>query len=75
METLNTILKCKSFGTFKNDKDEYCRISTWYEKHTKKIQVIFCKEGEVANRFAITSTSEKRIIKLIKEEKFELCEN
>lgn len=64
-ETLGTILKCKSFGTFKNDNNEYCRVSTWYERNTKKIQIIFAKEGEIAQKYAVSTTSEKKCIKIL----------
>jgi len=73
--TLGMLLKAKSFGTFKNQNDEYCRVSTWYDRNTKKIQVVFCKDGEIASRFAILSTSEKKIVNLLINEGFELCEN
>lgn len=75
MESLGIILKGRSFGIFKNNKNEYCQISSWYQKNTRKFQVIFRKDcQEIASRFAINTTSEKKILKLIKDEGFILVD-
>lgn len=73
METLGIILKSKNYGLFKNREGEYCQISRYYIRNTQKFQVIFSKDfNEIAKRNAITTTSEKRVLKLIKDEGFEL---
>ena len=73
--TLNMILKSKSFGLFANTKGEYCTVSTYYTKNTKKIQVVFAKPGEIAKRFAINTISENKVKKLLINEGFQLVEN
>lgn len=65
-EALNT----KSAGNFKNDKDEHCNVSYYYQSGKKHYQVIFAKPYECASRPAITSTSEKKILKLLNDENF-----
>ncbi len=73
METLGTILKGKNYGVFKNDKGEYCQVSRFYVRNNQKFQVIFSKSfSDLATRNAINSTSEKRILKLLKTENFVL---
>ena len=71
METLGILLKEKSSGIFKNINGEYCRISSYYIRNNQKFQVIFSKDwDDIATRGAINTTSEKKILKLIKEEGF-----
>jgi len=72
--TLGMILKAKSFGLFVNAIGEYCTVGTFYVKNTKKIQVIFAKPGEIAKRFAINTTSENKVKKLLINEGFQLVE-
>jgi hypothetical protein len=73
--TLGVLLKSKSFGLFANAIGEYCTVSTFYVKNTKKIQVIFAKPGEIAKRPAINTISENKIKKLLIHEGFQLVEN
>ena len=71
METLGILLKGKNSGIFKNTNGEYCQISRYYIGNNQKFQVIFSKGfGDIAMRDAINTTSEKKILKLIKEEGF-----
>ena len=55
---------------FTNYENEYCKVSTWYDKNTFKIQIVFQKENEVATENAITTTSIKKIEKLLNERNF-----
>lgn len=75
-ESLSQLLKCKSSGVFKNPMGEYVTILTWYDKNTKRIQAIFKKDigdvKSVATRYAINTISEKKIVKMLNENKFEL---
>lgn len=75
MKTLSQHLKAGSFGTFINDKNQYCKVSTRYDKNTLKIQVVFQKENEPAYDFAISTTSIKKVEKLLNERKFENVNN
>ena len=70
--TLGVLLKSKSFGLFANAIGEYCTVSTFYVKNTKKIQVIFAKPGEIAKRPAINTISENKVKKLLINEGFQL---
>jgi hypothetical protein len=72
--TLGVLLKSKSFGLFANAIGEYCTVSTFYVKNTKKIQVIFAKPGEIAKRPAINTISENKVNKLLINEGFQLVE-
>jgi|688.fasta_scaffold735259_2 hypothetical protein len=72
--TLGVLLKSKSFGLFANAIGEYCTVSTFYVKNTKKIQVIFAKPGEIAKRPAINTISENKVKKLLINEGFQLVE-
>lgn len=66
-------LKAKNFGTFINTNGEYCTISRFYVKNTLKYQVVFSKNfSQIAARPAINSVSEKKILKLLNTEKFQL---
>jgi hypothetical protein len=70
-KTLGQVLECKSCGVFVNDKGEYCTVSTYYIKNTKRIQVVFSKGiGNPATRNAITTTSDKKVLKLLSSENF-----
>jgi hypothetical protein len=72
--TLGVLLKSKSFGLFANAIGEYCTVSTFYVKNTKKIQVIFAKPGEIAKKPAINTISENKVKKLLINEGFQLVE-
>jgi len=73
METLGILLKGKNSGLFKNTNGEYCQIFRYYIGNNQKFQVIFSKElGDLATRGAINTTSEKKVLKLIKDEGFVL---
>ena len=74
METINTeyktlsqALKCKSYGVFVNTDGEYCTVGSYYIGNKRKFQIIFSKPGnnETATRFAINTTSEKKVLKLL----------
>ncbi len=73
METLEILLKGKNRGIFKNINGEYCQISRYYIRNNQQFTVIFSKGlFDIATRGAINTTSEKKILKLIKEEGFSL---
>ena len=73
METLGILLKGKNSGIFKNTNGEYCQISRYYIGNNQKFQVIFSKGmSDIATRGAINTTSERKILKLVKEEGFVL---
>ena len=75
-KTLGMILGGRNFGVFKNREGEFCRISRYYVKNTCKYQVIFQKDvGDLATRYAINTSSEKKVLKLIEEEGFQLVSN
>lgn len=74
-ESLGIVLKGKRSGVFKNDEGEYCTVLRRYDGNKQKFQIIFSKNiggSEMATRPAINSTSEKRILKFIKDEGFKL---
>lgn len=73
METLGKILGGKNYGLFRNSAGEYCQISRWYERNTLRIKVVFSKDmNTLATRYAINTISEKKVLKLIKDEGFVL---
>ena len=73
METLGILLKGKNSGIFKNANGEYCQISRYYIGNNQKFKIIFSKGlGDIAMRGAINTTSEKKVLKLIKDEGFVL---
>jgi len=62
-------------GLYKNNKEQYCKVVSYYVRNTKKIQVVFSKSIEdVAWRHAINSTSDRAVIKFLTKEGFELIE-
>ena len=66
-------LQGKDYGVFVNDKGEFINVIRFYQKNTLKFQVIFSKGlGDVATRPAINTVSEKRVLKLINTENFQL---
>lgn len=73
VKTLGQILQGKNMGLFISKEGEYCRIHKNYVGNTQHFSVIFSKtDGEIATRYAIKTTSEKKILKLINDEQFEL---
>jgi hypothetical protein len=59
-------------GLYRNNKDQYCRVTTYYAKNTKKIQIVFNKEvGTLAWRPAVNSTSDRAVIRFLTKEGFE----
>jgi hypothetical protein len=70
-KSLNLILNCKSSGNFINEKGEYCRVSSCYIGNNRRIQIIFSKDGK-SSREAITTSSEKKCIKLLNDDGFKL---
>lgn len=75
-QTLGEALKAKSYGVFVNTDGEYCTVSSYYIGNKRKFQIIFSKLGnnETATRFAINSTSEKKVLKVLNSEKFVLVD-
>jgi len=58
------ILGCKSYNTILADNGFYVEIASWYERSTRKFQLIFKKEGEqCAVKYAVRTVSEKRVVK------------
>jgi len=70
MKTLSQHLKALNFGKFVNDKNEYCKVSTWYDKSTFKMQIVFQNEMEPATENAILTTSIKKVEKVLNERNF-----
>jgi hypothetical protein len=75
MKTLAQHLKTLNYGIFINDKNQYCKVTTWYDKSTFKIQVTFQKNNEPAYDFALNTTSIKKVEKLLNEKKFQNVNN
>lgn len=73
-KTLGLILQGKNCGKFKNDKNEQCTISRFFINNKLKYQIVFPSNvvGEPSKRPAINTTSEKKILKLLQEENFQL---
>lgn len=72
---LDNLLKGNNSGVFKNSNGEYCQIIKYYVGNNKKFQIIFSKSlTDIAKRNAIITTSEKRVLNLIKKEDFILEE-
>lgn len=72
---LDNLLKGNNSGVFKNNNGEYCQIIRYYVGNNKKFQIIFSKSlTDIAKRNAIITTSEKRVLNLIKKEEFILEE-
>ena len=74
MKALNEILNGRNKGLFRNTNGEYCRISKYYTGgNNENFQIIFSKDVfDIATRPAINTTSEKKVLELIKEEGFVL---
>jgi hypothetical protein len=72
-QTLGQVLRGRNEGVFVNDKGEFINVIRFYQKNTLKFQVIFSKGlGDVATRPAINTVSEKKVLKLINTENFQL---
>jgi hypothetical protein len=69
MERLGILLIGKRYGIFKNDKNEYCQVTRYYENNKEKYTIIFSdgKIGSIANKPAIHTTVAKKVVKILKE--------
>jgi hypothetical protein len=67
MERLGMLLLGKRYGVFKNDKNEYCQVTRFYDNNKEKYSIIFCNVGIIANKPAIHTTVEKKVVKILKE--------
>lgn len=68
--TFSDLMGCNSYARFINNEGEIISIGSGYDKNTLRITVSFRDtkdfvNGGVARRGMITSTSEKKIAKLI----------
>ena len=68
--TFSDLMGCNSYARFQNEQGEIISIGSGYDKNTLRITVTFRDtkdfvNGGVARRGMITSTSEKKIAKLI----------
>jgi|LakMenE18May11ns_1017448.scaffolds.fasta_scaffold9639998_3 uncharacterized SAM-binding protein YcdF (DUF218 family) len=72
-KTLGQILLGKSNGTLINDKGEYIYVIRYYYKNAFKYLVIFSKGlTEMARKPALNTTIEKKVLKLINDENYQL---
>ena len=72
-QTLGQILKGKNNGIFVNPNGEYINVTRYYVKNRLKFQIIFCKNiYDVATKPGINTTSEKKVLKLLNTENYEL---
>ena len=67
MERLGMLLLGKRYGVFKNDKNEYCQVTRFYDNNREKYSIIFCNVGVIANKPAIHTIVEKKVVKILKE--------
>ena len=67
MERLWMLLLGKRYGIFKNDKNEYCQVTKFYDNNREKYSIIFCNVGIIANKPAIHTIVEKKVVKILKE--------
>ena len=67
MERLGMLMLGKRYGVFKNDRDEYCQVSRFYDNNKEKYSIIFSNVGSIANKPAIHTVVEKKVVKIIKE--------
>ncbi|MCF8339644.1 MAG: hypothetical protein K9I82_01585 [Chitinophagaceae bacterium] len=74
MERLGMLLIGKRYGIFKNDKGEYCQVSRSYQNNKEKYSIIFSdgKIGSFANKPAIHTIVEKKVVKILKEGSYSL---
>ena len=72
-KTLGQILLSKSNGLLVNDKGEYIYVVRYYYNNKLKYHVIFSKGlGEMARKPALNTTVEKKVLKLINDENYQL---
>lgn len=72
-QTLGQILKGKNNGIFVNPNGEYINVTRYYVNNTLKFQIIFSKNiYDVATKPGINTTSEKKVLKLLNTENYEL---
>lgn len=72
-KTLGQILLGKSNGLFVNDNGEYIYVVRYYNNNKLKYQVIFSKSlTEMARKPALNTTVEKKVLKLINDENYQL---
>ena len=72
-KTLGQILLSKSNGLLVNDKGEYIYVVRYYNNNKLKYQVIFSKSlTEMARKPALNTTVEKKVLKLINDENYQL---
>ena len=67
MERLGMLMLGKRYGVFKNDRDEYCQVSRFYDNNREKYSIIFSNVGSIANKPAIHTVVEKKVVKILKE--------
>ena len=67
MERLGMLMLGKRYGVFKNDRDEYCKVSRFYDNNREKYSIIFSNVGSIANKPAIHTVVEKKVVKILKE--------
>lgn len=69
MENLGMLLLGKRYGIFKNDKNEYCQVSRFFENNREKFCIIFSdgKNGSIARKPAIHTVSSKKVLKVLNE--------
>ena len=72
-QTLGQILKGKNNGIFVNPNGGYINVTRYYYKNTLKFNVIFSKNiYDTATRPAMNTTVEKKVLKLLNTENYEL---
>ena len=66
MERLGMLLIGKRYGIFKNDKNEYCQVTRFYDNNKEKYYIIYSdgKFGSIANKPAIHTIVEKKVLKI-----------
>lgn len=70
-QSVNEALGCLSHRKFQNENGEFAQVTSYYNKNKRKFQVIFMQpDHDIASRFAINTVSEKKVLKLLNDEKF-----
>lgn len=69
-QTLGLALRSLSHGKFVSPTGEHCQISTYYERNTKKIKVYFEQPDGKVTRYAISTTSDKKVLDLLNNGNF-----
>lgn len=67
MERLGMLMLGKRYGVFKNDRYEYCQVSRFYDNNREKYSIIFSNVGSIANKPAIHTVVEKKVVNILKE--------